>query len=130
MGPIHEAKRRIDEFLEQQIIGADEVIQSGDTRISIDAAKNYVHDVRLASRDMNTFNYLSVTFLLKKITGRMLSVTDYEHPADRVTGRFIFHDCIITINPVNPIAYFLAQVRCLIDDVVTLKDFRDHVAKL
>ncbi|GEM_PF-2819442 len=130
MGSIHEAKRRIDEFLEQQIIGVNKVIQSGDMRISPEAAKNYVHYVRLAIRDMYVFDYLSATFLLKKIIAHMLTVTDFEQPADRITGIFIFHDCIVTINPVNPIDYFLAKVRCLIDDVATLKDFRDHVAKL
>ncbi len=60
----------------------------------------------------------------------MLTVTSFELPADKITGRFIFYDCIVTINPANPIDYFLAQVRCLLDDVAILKNFRDHVAKL
>ncbi len=42
MGLRDAANRRVVEFLELQIIGADEVIRSRDTRISTDIANIYI----------------------------------------------------------------------------------------
>ncbi len=130
MGLRDEANRRVIEFFERQIRGINDAVESSDNRVSFDLARSYIHEVRLAIRDMNSYEYLSATFLLNKIKNQIKNVSGFERPADKITGRFVFHDCIITINPTNPIDYFLAQIKCRIDDVAMLKHFRDNIEKL
>lgn len=130
MGSIDVAKRRVVEFFESQIRGIDEAVKQSDNRVTPDLARNYIHEVRLAIRDIYEFEYLSATFLLSKIKSHMKTCTGFERPSDSATGRFIFSNCIITIGGSETINEFLIKLENLGKDITTLKEFRDHSAKL
>lgn len=130
MESIDRHKRRVAEFFESQITGIDSVINQRDSRVEIKSARGYIHEARLAIRDMDEYEYLSAIFLLSKIKSHMKIRVGFERPSDATAGKFVFHNCIVTLQQGESMEQFLVRLETLAEDIEALKNFRDHTAKL